>query len=62
MTLVDVEILCPYCGESFVTTADPSVGSQRYIEDCYVCCRPIECHVDVESDASLQIRVRRDDD
>ncbi|MCU7835045.1 MAG: CPXCG motif-containing cysteine-rich protein [gamma proteobacterium symbiont of Taylorina sp.] len=34
-------ISCPYCGESFETTIDISAGRQTYIEDCYVCCRPI---------------------
>ena len=34
-------ILCPYCGESFEITVDTSAGQQSYIEDCYVCCRPI---------------------
>lgn len=37
-----VTVECPYCGESFVTFVDISQGNQRYIEDCQVCCRPIE--------------------
>ncbi|MCL9774975.1 CPXCG motif-containing cysteine-rich protein [Vibrio methylphosphonaticus] len=32
---------CPYCGEQFETSIDCSSGEQQYIEDCYVCCRPI---------------------
>ena len=32
---------CAYCGEESVTEVDISQGfSQRYIEDCQVCCRP----------------------
>jgi hypothetical protein len=46
-----VEIQCPFCGETFTSFADPSVPEQSYIEDCQVCCRPIEfnCRVDPES-------------
>lgn len=32
---------CPYCGERFELIVDPSVDDQSYIEDCFVCCRPI---------------------
>ena len=27
---------------------DPSAGSQRYVEDCEVCCNPIEISFQVE--------------
>ena len=33
---------CPYCGEVISFLIDFSVPSQTYIEDCEVCCRPIE--------------------
>ena len=33
---------CPYCGETITMLLDLSVMSQSYIEDCEVCCRPIE--------------------
>lgn len=44
---------CPYCGESFSTVADLSAGSQAYIEDCAVCCRPIEVRLKVGADDEL---------
>ena len=37
-----VTVQCPYCGESFETAVDWSAGAFRYIEDCHVCCQPIE--------------------
>ena len=33
---------CPYCGETISMMLDISTGSQQYIEDCEICCRPIE--------------------
>ena len=40
-------ISCPYCGERFEISIDLSVEEQSYIEDCYVCCRPISLIVEV---------------
>mgnify|MGYP000414546887 CR=1 FL=1 len=36
MLLETVRLDCPYCGQTFTTTADLSGGSQQYIEDCPV--------------------------
>ena len=44
-----VEVDCPFCGEVFTTFVDVSSGSQRYIEDCQVCCRPIEMRITIST-------------
>jgi len=36
---------CPYCWEEVSILLDPSISRQTYIEDCEVCCRPIEFQV-----------------
>ena len=33
---------CPYCWENQLKMVDPSVKNQNFIEDCEVCCNPIE--------------------
>jgi hypothetical protein len=33
---------CPYCWEQISMILDPQEESSKYIEDCEVCCRPIE--------------------
>jgi hypothetical protein len=33
---------CPYCWEQISMVLDTSVNGQIYVEDCEVCCRPIE--------------------
>ena len=43
-------VRCPYCGESLQLTIDASAGAQRYIEDCAVCCRPIEVVIEPSAD------------
>jgi hypothetical protein len=35
---------CPYCWEEISMVLDPSVTRQTYVEDCEVCCHPIEVH------------------
>ncbi|MCW8856468.1 MAG: CPXCG motif-containing cysteine-rich protein [Kangiella sp.] len=43
-------IYCPYCGEPQTILIDPSIMQQSYIEDCQICCRPIEFQVQVSAD------------
>jgi hypothetical protein len=33
---------CPYCWQQISMVLDPSEEVSTYIEDCEVCCRPIE--------------------
>ena len=51
-----VTIQCPYCGESFETPVDLSAGSFAYVEDCQVCCQPIELAAEVD-DAGVLVGV-----
>jgi hypothetical protein len=37
----EAEVHCPFCGEAFTIVVDLSQEHQTYVEDCYVCCRPI---------------------
>jgi transcription elongation factor Elf1 len=36
---------CPYCWEEISMLLDTSISNQTYIEDCEVCCNPIELQV-----------------
>ena len=55
------QIVCPYCGEPVELTIDATAGSQAYIEDCGVCCRPIEVRVR-DTGGSFVVEVGRDTD
>lgn len=48
-----VSVQCPHCGEGFETAVDLSAGSFRYIEDCQVCCQPIEIGGEVDDGGAL---------
>ena len=57
---VDVE--CPNCGRAFEMLVDCSAGRQEYIEDCEVCCRPIQVQVSIDADGFPLVTTRREDD
>ena len=57
-----VDIHCPYCGETIAVAVDDSAGEQAYIEDCQVCCRPIEIAVAFDRDGMPTIIARGGDD
>ena len=57
-----VTVECPYCGEAFGTSADASAGPCTYVEDCQVCCQPIEMELRVDEDGKLlELLARRGD-
>lgn len=53
---------CPYCGEPIDLVADDSAGTQDYIEDCPVCCRPIQVRARVAEDGEAVLALSRDDE
>lgn len=55
--LDDRLIDCPYCGESIDVLIDTSVPQQDYVEDCQVCCRPINFSVSVDPDGDVRLTV-----
>jgi hypothetical protein len=55
-----VAVSCPYCGERLETRVDLTAGEREYIEDCEVCCRPIEFAIELEDSGALHaVRVQR---
>ena len=40
---------CPYCWEEVSVLLDSSVTTQVYVEDCEVCCNPMEISVSYEN-------------
>lgn len=53
---------CPSCGESLELTVDWSAGRQEYIEDCQVCCKPMQVRIRVSSDGTSSVEVRSEDE
>ncbi|HCU90828.1 MAG TPA: CPXCG motif-containing cysteine-rich protein [Gammaproteobacteria bacterium] len=53
---------CPYCGESISMMLDLSIKEQTYIEDCEVCCRPIELSYRSENNFTDDFKYGRADE
>ena len=54
---------CPYCGEPIELELDEGGGTeQSYVEDCWVCCRPITVHVSVDEDGGTHVSVQTQDE
>jgi len=49
---------CPYCWQEISMVLDTSVTTQTYVEDCEVCCNPIEVHYAMEDDALFDFTAR----
>jgi len=49
---------CPYCFERISMLLDTSVKKQTYIEDCEVCCSPIEVYFKVKDDQVREFEAR----
>lgn len=48
---------CPYCWEEISMLLDASITEETYIEDCEVCCNPIELKVQFENFELISITI-----
>jgi len=60
--LSTVKIQCPYCGELIELVVDGSLIEQAYIEDCSVCCQPINLSIDLSQPDNIQVTAKTDND
>ncbi|MBI5023861.1 MAG: CPXCG motif-containing cysteine-rich protein [Candidatus Omnitrophica bacterium] len=56
------EVYCPYCAQGIEVVIDPSAGSQKYVEGCWVCCRPILFTVRQDPQGKFSGDVRRENE
>ena len=61
MDEIEQYFTCPYCGENISMLLDVSATNQQYIEDCEVCCRPIEIRFTAEDNRALSFNASRAD-
>ena len=48
------EFPCPGCCETIGTTIDLTDGSRAWIEDCQVCCQPMQITIEVDERGELR--------
>jgi hypothetical protein len=60
--LEPVVIRCPYCGAENEMLVDCLPDRQDYVEDCQVCCKPIQLSIAPWEDDAQQVDVRAEDE
>tara|TARA_R110002050_G_scaffold56887_23_gene128014 strand:- start:2215 stop:2412 length:198 start_codon:yes stop_codon:yes gene_type:complete len=60
--LTEQLIDCPYCGETIEVLIDSSDAGQQYIEDCQVCCKPINFLVTESVNGEITVNVYSEDE
>jgi len=60
MQQIEYFFTCPVCLSTISMLVDTSVAQQQYVEDCEVCCRPLELNLqcDVRSGTVLDVEVQ----
>ncbi len=53
--LIEVALQCPYCWEKITLLVDGSIEAQEYVEDCEVCCRPIDFTIAVDEQGQATV-------
>lgn len=59
LPVVEARISCPYCAQSMDLLLDLTGGGQSYVEDCQICCQPMEISFDVDGDELKDLQVGR---
>ncbi len=55
-------VTCPYCGEpTDITVDEEGSARQEYIEDCWVCCRPITVVILGDEKGDRRLTIHRGD-
>ncbi len=47
--MIEHFFLCPYCYAQISMLLDASISEQSYVEDCEVCCNPIQVSFAVDA-------------
>ena len=58
-SLTERTIGCPFCAERQFILLDLSAGGQSYIEDCQVCCQPMQVAFETDGDSCVSLEVTR---
>ncbi len=57
----EVQVSCPFCAAPITILIDTSVRTQKYVEDCEVCCRPMIIRYQTERGEITALNVEREE-
>ena len=58
LSVVEYFFACPYCWQQISMVFDTSVKAQTYVEDCEVCCQPIEVRYSATDDEIVSFEAK----
>lgn len=56
--MISFRYQCPYCWEEIDSQIDARNGSDMYVEDCEVCCNPLEFHYVIQGEQLTSLEVK----
>ena len=59
--MIEYYFTCPHCWEEQLKMIDPSIDEQNFIEDCEVCCNPLQFKIILKSNDVLSFSVTKID-
>jgi hypothetical protein len=59
LEIMETLVACPACGEPTAITLDDESGRQTFIQDCDVCCRPMQIRARITDDGELELDAER---
>lgn len=60
---MEIDTTCPSCGEPVTLVIDVSAGRrQTYVEDCWVCCKPMQVVILVGARGAVDVEVTSADE
>ena len=59
---IEKNIHCPFCDEVITLLIDPSISEQSYVEDCQVCCQPINVDVVIDETDAVEVYARQENE
>ncbi|WP_242202633.1 CPXCG motif-containing cysteine-rich protein [Aestuariivivens insulae] len=60
--MIEHYFTCPYCWQTISMLLDSSIAKQSYVEDCEVCCNPIQVSVKFMSSELTEFQANRMED
>jgi transcription elongation factor Elf1 len=56
-SVIERRIRCPFCAERMSILIDASAGGQSYVEDCQVCCQPMQISFEADGNELQNLQV-----
>ena len=56
-SVIEHRVRCPFCSEAMSILLDISAGDQSYIEDCQICCQPMQISFQSDYDELIAVQV-----